>query len=100
MPPPHIDLMSGNIHPSQEYVKQYDKNTISQLVLCNGKGPKISTSTGTDNLYPNNSDVLYVHKASYYPLISEEKGLEEDMRYVFLSFVWEKLKEENIVIIS
>lgn len=105
-PLPHIDLKSGNIHPSQEYVKQYDEDTISQLVLCNGLGPKISTRNGVgadnfdseDNLYPNNSNVLYVHKASYYPLISEEKGLKKDMRYVFLSLVWEELKKESIVI--
>lgn len=113
-PVPHIHLTSGNIHPSREYVqgyvKQYDEDTISQLVLCNGLGPKISTSHGVcadeldqkynlyPNLYPNHSKKLYVHKASYYPLISEEKGLKEDIRYVFLSLVWEKLKEESIVI--
>lgn len=100
-PIPHIDLKSGNIHPSREYVNQYDKNTISQLVLCNGLGPKISTShsvgAAKDNLYPNNSDALYVHKASYYPLISEEEGLKGDVRYVFLSLVWEEQKKENIV---
>lgn len=74
-PLPHIDLKSGNIHPNQEYVEQYDEKTISQLVLCNGLGPKISTSTGVGadnfdsevNLYPNNSDVLYVHKAFIIP---------------------------------
>lgn len=115
-PVPHIHLTSGNIHPSREYVqgyvKQYDENTISQLVLCNGLGPEISTSHGVcadeldqkynlyPNLYPNNSKKFYVHKASYYPLISEEEELKKDKRYLFLSLVWEKLKEENIVIIS
>lgn len=111
-PLPHIDLKSGNIHPSQEYVEQYDEKTISQLVLCKGLGPKISTSHGVcadeldqkynlyPNLYPNNSKKFYVHKASYYPLISEEEELKKDKRYLFLSFVWEKLKEKNIVIIS
>lgn len=106
MPLPHIDLKSGNIHPSQEYVEQYDEKTISQLVLCKGLGPKISTSTGVgadnfaseDNLYPNNSKKLYVYKASYYPLIREEERIKGDIRYLFLSLVWEKLKEENIVI--
>lgn len=105
-PLPHIDLKSGNIHPSQEYVEQYDEKTISQLVLCKGLGPKISTSTGVgadnfaseDNLYPNNSKKLYVYKASYYPLIREEERIKGDIRYLFLSLVWEKLKEENIVI--
>lgn len=104
-PVPHIDMKSGNIHPSREYVKQYDENVISQLVLCNGLGPKISRKNGAgtahfdskDNLYPNNSEKLYVHKASYYPLIREEERLKGDIQYLFLSLVWEKLKEENIV---
>lgn len=93
----------GNIHPDLKYVKQYG-DKISQIVLCKKLGPKINikninneTNPKEDNLYQNISNELYVHKASYYPLIYDEEEIKKDIRYLFLSVIWDKLKEIDLV---
>lgn len=90
-PEPHIHTESGNIHPGKKYVEQYG-DKIYQIVLCNGLGPKINVTNKENNLYQ--SEELYVHKASYYPLIEDEEELHDDIRYLFLKKVWEKLMDE------
>lgn len=100
---PHVHTKYGNIHPGIEYVEQYG-DKIYQLVLCKGLGPKLNikniyneTNPKKDNLYQTISQGLYVHKASYYPLIYDEEEIKEDVRYLFLSVIWDKLKEIGIV---
>lgn len=92
---PHVDGNTGNIHPGTDYA-EYPKN---QIVLCDGPGPNIYNKNFNNNLYPANENLyhskeLYVHKASYYPLIENEEKLHYDIRYLFLKKVWEKLMDE------
>lgn len=103
-PEAHIHTESGNIHPGMDYPTQFCKkksypqlitgngDKIYQIVLCNGLGPKINVTNKENNLYK--SEELFVHKASYYPLIKDEEELHDDIRYLFLKKVWEKLMDE------
>lgn len=95
---PHVDGNTGNIHPGTDYAED-PKNKNYQIVLCDGPGPNIYNKNFNNNLYPANENLyhskeLYVHKASYYPLIYDEEELHDDIRYLFLKEIWEKLNNE------
>ena len=93
---PHIDYITGNIHPSKAFVESENDGSIKQLVLCNGLGPHTPKVREDEKVYvyrnsPRQSGAK-VHKACYYPLIDYEQGLEDNWRYKLLEEVWKIIK--------
>ncbi|SHN00448.1 hypothetical protein SAMN02746066_04329 [Anaerosporobacter mobilis DSM 15930] len=90
---PHIDYMTGNIHPSKEYIANQNKlGKIQQLVLCNGLGPHIPEKQLDDDYYVYKNCARQsgskVHKACYYPLIDNNLNLQDNWRYQLLEEIW------------
>lgn len=95
---PHIDYLSGNIHPSKEYIANQCNGKIQQLVLCKGLGPHVSQKESEQNeqlaidfyRYKNRPRQLgtNVHKACYYPLVDSNLNLQNNWRYKLLEEIW------------
>lgn len=86
---PHIHSVSGNIHPSKEYVAKQKNDKIQQLVLCNGLGPNTPKEQLDTDFYVYNG--ARVHMACYFPLIDNKLNLQDNWRYKLLEEVWEKI---------
>ena len=95
---PHIDYKTGNVHPSEEYIKKNNDEKVRQLVLCRGLGPKTPEINKDKNIYfyQNNpgQSACRIHKACYYPLIEEDESLKENWRYKLLAEIWSNIQEK------
>lgn len=92
---PNIDYKTGNIHPEKINISS-DNIEIKQFVLCKGLGPITAIEEGSDDYYlyktTNRQKGKRVHKACYYPMISEDKSLENNWRQQLLSELYAKLQ--------
>ena len=94
---PNIDMRTGNIHPTKEYIRNFKEDKIRQMVLCNGDGPKLNSSLKDieTNLYSNIIDEgIYVNKASYFPIIEDLNGV--CIIHNFMKTVWSELKKRGL----
>lgn len=96
---PNIDMNTGNIHPTKEYVRDFREDEIRQIVLCNRDGPKLNLSLKDKeaNLYSNiTCEDIYVNKASYFPMIDESN--DSCIMHDFMKTVWSELKKLGLAI--